>query len=450
MSGILFGLLMSRDAAEARATRAQAQRDAAEARATRAQAQRDAAETAQRESQYRSLVDQLREIRQLPHANGWSVQAWDLAQQAAAIHRDKALRDQTAATLAGIDAQPGKRPGKGRRHLGGLRPGGQAVGDRRSGTVPESGLPRQDPGPHQRQPAGLVRTPGAGPVVFRDDDTPLQFVARPEGGLVLWDLEHRCAVANFEVPGGGTPTSLALQTDGSTVAASVSQSDGQGKMQICGRGIRASLRNQFAGKATALAFSENGELLAAGEEDGRIRVWTMSNGRMLAELPQGRVTIHCWGFTRGSTTGPRWEARVVARRRRLRRGDRCLGPDFQTSHRPLHGFGLQCVCPGLLSGWDDPRLRPQNQPDHDSLGLGRPLESYSHCSSSLSLDSGLAFSAAGGGWRPDTSSCKTRCSRRFFSGSWSSSADSNPPRLDRPSGSGALLTGSTKDRGLVP
>ncbi len=159
MSGILFGLLMSRDAAEARATRAQAQRDAAEARATRAQAQRDAAETAQRESQYRSLVDQLREIRQLPHANGWSVQAWDLAQQAAAIHRDEALCDQTAATLAGIDARPGKRPGKGRRHLGGLRPGGQAVGDRRSGTVPESGLPRQDPGPHQRQPAGLVRTP---------------------------------------------------------------------------------------------------------------------------------------------------------------------------------------------------------------------------------------------------------------------------------------------------
>jgi eukaryotic-like serine/threonine-protein kinase len=290
MLGIVFGLLMSRDAAEARASEARAQREAAEA--------------ARHESQYQSLVLQLQQIRLLPHSIGWSERARDLVLQAGAIRADAKLRDQAAATFAGVDARVFLRldgtgassvafNGEGKRLLlGGLEPDEDQDGRAKILDLMSD-----------RPPSSLGLS-GPGPVTFRDDGTPLQLVARPEGGLVLWDLERSRAVARFDLPAGGTPGCLALRPDGSTVAASLTLADGHGlvlvwDVQPC------RLVHQFSGKATALAFAKDGDWLAAGEEDGRIRVWALREGERIAEFSQGRNTIHGLCFTRNPHRDPR-------------------------------------------------------------------------------------------------------------------------------------------------
>ncbi len=154
------------------------------------------------------------------------------------------------------------------------------------------------------------------------------------------------------------------------------------------------LRNQFAGKATALAFSENGELLAAGEEDGRIRVWTMSNGRMLAELPQGRNTIHCFSFTRNPRRDrdgkPGWL---------LAAGDSGGAIDVWdlTSKLPIaHCIGSAYNVYALAFSPDGMTLASAGRTNQTTIlwdwAAARILLT---CSSSLSLDSGLAFSRDG-------------------------------------------------------
>jgi len=271
-------------------------RDAAEARAREAQAKRVFAETSRRASQHQSLVSQLQQIRLLPHTSGWSERAWDLVQEAAAIRADPPLRDQAAATLSGVDARlikdlPGlggssvafDREGK-RLLIGGLEPDQNQDGCAKMLDITSD------------RPPVSCGLPGPGPVTFRDDGTPLQLVARPEGGLVLSDLDRRRTVAQSDLPQGATPGCLALRPGGSSIAAAVTLADNQG-MVLVWDVEPCRLRHQFAGKATALTFSDNGELLAGGDDDGRIRVWRPSTGERVAEFIQGRNTIHCFSFT---------------------------------------------------------------------------------------------------------------------------------------------------------
>jgi WD40 repeat protein len=289
VTGGLFGLMMSRDAAVARAREAQARSAAAEA--------------ARRESQYQSLVLRLQQIRLLPHASGWSERAWDLVRQAAAIRADAPLRDQAAATLAGIDARLVRdlkgvgtsslafdREGK-RLLIGGLEPD-----EHRDGRASILDLTSD-------RPPATCGLPGPGPVLFRDDATPLQLTARPEGGLVLWDLDRRRAIARVDVPGSAMSEPLALSQDGRSLAASVRATDGQDRVMVWDVEPRR-LRHQLTGKATALSFSDDGELLAGGDEGGRIRVWSLLSGQRVFDRSQGRNTIHCFSFTRNPRRDP--------------------------------------------------------------------------------------------------------------------------------------------------
>ncbi len=283
VGGVVFGLLMSRAAAEARASEAQTQRTAAE--------------TAGRESEYQSLLVKLQQLRLLPRTEGWSDQAWELVRQAAAVRTDAGLRDQAAAALAGVDARILRRfigtgassvafDRKGERLLsGGIEPDQNE--DCRARIVDVSGY----------WPPMRYGLPGPGPVSFRDDGTPLQLVVEPGGGLVLWDVDRSAAVARFEIPAGAKATCLTLRPDGSSVACTVAAPDGQGQLLVwdvaSGR-----LRRRFAVKATAVAYSDNGELLAGGDEDGRISVWRLPEGEKIAGFFQGRNTIECLSLTR--------------------------------------------------------------------------------------------------------------------------------------------------------
>jgi eukaryotic-like serine/threonine-protein kinase len=284
VSGLLFGLLMSRAAAEARAREAHAQRALAE--------------TARRESEYQSLLLQLQQTRLLSRSERWSEHAWELVRQAATIRADAGLRNQAAEALAGLDCRVV-------RHLAGT--GASSVTFDRQGTRLLAGGIEPDATQDGRARAldltseqflpvsfGLV---GPGPVSFRDDGTPLQLVAQPGKGVVLWDLDHARAVAQLELPQGATATCLALRRDGSSVAASIATTDGRGQVLVWDVASRRVLQ-QFAVKARALAYSDDGELFVSGDEDGGIIVWKLPEGEQIAAFSQGRNTIESFSLIR--------------------------------------------------------------------------------------------------------------------------------------------------------
>src|SRR3954451_10179727 len=57
------------------------------------------------EAERQSLIRQAQDIRLKPRSWGWRDEAWELQRKAATIRPDDILRDQAAATLAGLDAR---------------------------------------------------------------------------------------------------------------------------------------------------------------------------------------------------------------------------------------------------------------------------------------------------------------------------------------------------------
>jgi WD40 repeat protein len=72
--------------------------------------------------------------------------------------------------------------------------------------------------------------------------------------------------------------------------------------------VTGQVRHRFEGPNTAAAFSPDARLLARGEEDGRITVWSLPGGEEIASLRSDRNRIHTLSFAqdrpRGGEVGP--------------------------------------------------------------------------------------------------------------------------------------------------
>lgn len=162
------------------------------------------------------------------------------------------------------------------------------------------------------QPLAASKLLGEGPVGFSALGEPLQLVLEAEGRLVLWNVATNKQLREFKFPDAQLKVLLfELSADGRLVGAYGQSADGK-------RGLIA-VWNRENGKlvleqerlATALAFAPDGSLLAAGNEEGQIAAWRITDGKTVAlDLSTDRAGITALAFGRDPRTigdaRPRW------------------------------------------------------------------------------------------------------------------------------------------------
>jgi serine/threonine protein kinase/WD40 repeat protein len=251
------------------------------------------------EGHRQSLIRNAQQIRLHSRKAGWSDGAWQLIKEAAKIRVDLDLRNEASATLVGVDSQPIKRFENVETTSLAFGPKGELLiaGSAKGAMLWDGTI---------NQPINSTQ-PGACPVVIGSDGTPLQIAKIDYYTYRLWNVRRDEAVTEFKIP--VTAPSLlwpyqllprmALSPDGLFFAASMILPDGKGTLAVW-NGRTGMLMQQFPEKATALAFTpaEEGKqlLLAAGYEDGRIKIWSLPDLKEVAAFQAGRMQVNALAF----------------------------------------------------------------------------------------------------------------------------------------------------------
>ncbi len=296
----LVGALVWRS--EAHAAEADRVAKTAEVKAVAADERAAAERKNARDRQRDAFVQQLIRTRLTTHEEGWRDVAWDLVRRAAAIRRDDDLKDQAAAVLLGLDAHR-------RKHFDGFAP--YLAFDRAGKRLLVGGW-KQQPARLWDSTTGDVVTgkqAGSGPVAFGDDGTPLELVldVRKTPIFLLRNVVTGQPVRELAVelkPGRGTYVP-ALAPNGAFAAASFLFEDGKQSFLAIWDARSGELVRRIAWVAKALAFSADGQLLAAGDEGGRIAVWSVEHFKPVAQIPSGRLPITSVAFGRNPRLTPK-------------------------------------------------------------------------------------------------------------------------------------------------
>lgn len=243
-----------------------------------------------------SLLAQARLERKGEHLAGWFSTNWALVQRAAAIGPgpDVNVREQAAAALAGLDAQPIV-----------------TLWDTAGGSVAFSSDGTLLVGGTMGSPALLISTNGnkqelplraEGPVCWPPGGVPLQFSA-PSNSCLLQEVRtgsvlQRFALATGEQVNRTVRPVLAISPEGSRVAAAVSRAE-QGRVVVWDA-VTGAVAGDAPGYARALAFSEDGTVLAAGDREGSIAVFTFPGTEKVLDLPPRAhaAPVHCLAVAR--------------------------------------------------------------------------------------------------------------------------------------------------------
>jgi len=286
---------------------------------------------AKRESKRANLLEYLNSLRVIDRRAGWSVEKWNLVHQYAKADKGDELRDQAVVLLAGMDARPMPQRLENTASSVAFAVDGNSilVG---GGSKDESKI--WNPGTNETPISTLI---GSGPVAYRDDGTPIQLAASQDGSaLRLWDVAKKQILIEFRITDRGKPLSsddivkvyeTTLTPDGAMVAASATIARKEKENQV-GKtsvfvwdGNSGKLLHQFdtllhqpMSNDGALAIVPDKSLLAVGDDEGRITLWSLADGKVFAVLNKtGWAGIRSLAFgrdvhrgTAAEREGPNW------------------------------------------------------------------------------------------------------------------------------------------------
>jgi WD40 repeat protein len=266
-----------------------------------------------RAAQRSVLLLQLEQAIRPPQDDGWSGSAWEKAKEAAAKYGpDPSLQRQAAASLCGLDADRVSRP---------LRAGGSSVAFDSEGKRLLFGALKGDTGgPPTATLLDLttgaltaLSAPGSGPVVFLANGVLAQLSANASNQLKLWELRATNpgspisrAIRDFDFaqPGELISVLASSMTAGAEVVAASATTASGGRCAVWD-GSSGRLLHDFQFAATALALTHDGSLLAAGNVDGEVALWRVSDKTHVAAIRPSRHPIRSLAFGRDPVSEPR-------------------------------------------------------------------------------------------------------------------------------------------------
>jgi eukaryotic-like serine/threonine-protein kinase len=282
--------------------------ETAKARAAVAQTERDAAQRAEQEARFQSLLIQIQQARSGHRNHGWRKLAWGSINEANTLRPGRPdLRDQTVATLSGLDAV---------LLLWNATTGASSLAfDSTGAKLLLGGLdPKDGQDPRSKLLdliTGEIQTlEGAGPglVAFSAEERRLQLSLVGPRALRLRNLARGTDQARFDIPDPKTPSTSApeaVKTLVTALAANGTRVVAAGEEAVhVWDGATGDLVVSLPGKFGALVFSPDASLLAAGDDAGHVRVWSMPGAVPMAEFRQGHAPIKCLAITRDPHRSP--------------------------------------------------------------------------------------------------------------------------------------------------
>ena len=115
--------------------------------------------------------------------------------------------------------------------------------------------------------------------------------ATTRDSLQIWDVEKRCETAVFEADKEEHLSQLSFSPDGQFVAVASGEFDNRGgyiRLWDLGKGQLHSTLKGHNERATAVAFSMDGKVLASGDMDGTVKLWDPIGGREVHQIQSPR------------------------------------------------------------------------------------------------------------------------------------------------------------------
>ncbi len=235
---------------------------------------------------------------------GWSDAAAALVHEANARHHDPRLADELAPTLAGLDAQTVFHT----EEFGAAEVEFSSDGNRLllAGQSPELAAPGKSARVWDwRRKAEVAASPwgGLGPVRFAADGAAVQLVVRRAGSSIQWiELATGASRAKLDWKlwdemrpvGSRARDPLCASRDARYLAACIDD-DGVAAVAIYDADA-GEIVTKIPHSASVLVFAPNSQLLAAGDQNGRVTVWTIPEGRVVGQFDVGRRVVQSLAF----------------------------------------------------------------------------------------------------------------------------------------------------------
>jgi WD40 repeat protein len=250
------------------------------------------------------LLRDVQMARQGPRISGWFDACREKLREVARLKPDDDARTQAAACLDGFDAKLGAALTNAGSSSLAFSADGQTL--LCAGVTDLSGsnaarLWRVGPS-NVLGEATLLPVLGDAVAAWKTNGTPVLFQPGGSNNFLLREATTGRVMRDFPFAeqrwqGDEDHPVLALSTDGRLAAASVALTNDAGRLAVWDteRGVMLA---DLAKLASALAFSPDGRALAVGDHEGGVRVYSVPDFVVLAELPSARVRINCFAFTR--------------------------------------------------------------------------------------------------------------------------------------------------------